>query len=378
MSNGPKPSQNITQLATSIAVLPPDLYAVAKRLLWVETAVGRLVPPESMRPWIEQRFGSVDTVQTQTIIKVTNRFTLEAAIFNPIRAQRPLGATSDDTMLERWITQELEDDIFYAPERDTPADMFGRIRGTHCITASNIAKYDGWHGVVIFNEPHPLHFSQEQLRDYLATAWRWLLAAHQRDQKAIYPFISWNCLPKSGASLVHGHMQVALAQNMPYVQVERWRRAAADYRAASVSAYFDDLYALHNDLGLALPPVGGVRRFAHLTPLRNREIVLTQLPTAQNPWPTTDPTLLVAFADALYTTIRMLMEHHNLRSFNVGIALPPLAEDGLDWQDFPILARIGDRGDALSNRSDVGVMEFYGTPCITADPFELTKDLATK
>ena len=33
----------------------------------------------------------------------------------------------------------------------TPEDVFGRIRGRHCITASNVAKYDGFHAVVIFD-----------------------------------------------------------------------------------------------------------------------------------------------------------------------------------------------------------------------------------
>jgi hypothetical protein len=41
----------------------------------------------------------------------------------------------------------------------------------------------------------------------------------------------------------------------------------------------------------------------------------------------------------------------------------------------PIIARIGDRGDPLTNRNDVGAMELFAAGCITADPFEVAAQL---
>src|SRR5262249_2524875 len=152
--------------------------------------------------------------------------------------------------------------------------LFGRIRGRFCVSASNVAKYDGWHGLVIFDEPHPLRFDRAQVRDYLDVAFRWIAAAHAYDERAIYPIITWNCLPKSGARLTHGHMQIALTRGMHYGRVENWRRAAETYRAQTGASYVDDLFAIHQALGLAIPNPGALRVFAHLTPIRNREIVL--------------------------------------------------------------------------------------------------------
>ena len=57
--------------------------------------------------------------------------------------------------------------MFARPLTDTTADVFGRIQGRFCVTASNVAKYDAWHGLIIPNEAQPLHFSAEQLEDCL-------------------------------------------------------------------------------------------------------------------------------------------------------------------------------------------------------------------
>lgn len=112
--------------------------------------------------------------------------------------------------------------------------------------------------------------SRAHVRDYLDVAWRWIEAAHAADPQAVYPLITWNCLPKSGASLAHGHMQVALGRDMTYTRVESWWHAAIAHHAASGRNYFDDLVLIHHALKLSLPERAGIARFAHLTPLRNR------------------------------------------------------------------------------------------------------------
>jgi hypothetical protein len=375
----------IETILDRVAALPEPLRRIFGELFYVNVVTGHAIPPPPMEEWVVQQFGAVAAVREQTIVKLANRLTLESALFNGLRARRPTHAGGDDTALEAWIARELaEHDIFRDPERDTTADVFGRIRGQYCVTASNVAKYDGWHGLVIFDEPHPLHFGAAQLRDYLETALRWIAAAHAHDPQAIYPIITWNCLPKSGATLMHGHMQIALAHGMHYARVECWRRAAEAYRTHTGANYYDDLFALHAALGLSIPSAGPTRIFAHLTPARNREIVVfanqegrqgdkeTRRPRAYfSLAPLLPVSLSEQVANAICTVLRNLIDEHGMRTFNLAIGLPPLVPANEDWSDMPIIARIADRGDPLTNRGDMGAMELFAAKVITADPFEV-------
>jgi hypothetical protein len=381
----------ISTLPDRIAALPDDTRRACERIFRVATMAGYTNPPPTMHAWVERYFGSVAAVRQQAIVRVVNTLTLEGALFNPLRARRPLDSSGGDAALEARIAAALAGgDIFHDPERDTTADLFGRIRGQFCVTASNAAKCDGWHGLVIFDEPHPLRFDLARLRDYLDTALRWVAAAHDRDAEAIYPLIVWNCLPKSGATQMHGHMQVLLARGMPYARAELWRRAAQTYRAEHAACYFDDLFAVHQALGLALPR-DEARAFAHLTPLRNREIVVFAAPTGGHGGTTGHSPMhmyggsslsamdaMDSLVDAVHVILRNLIDIQGVRAFNLGITFPPLHADGADWDDYPIIARVADRGDPLLASSDLGAIEFYATGCITADPFEVATAFRTK
>lgn len=352
----------ITGILERVAALERPLRAIAERLMYIDVVTGLTDPPAPMEPWIVRQFGSLAAVRRQTIVKITNRLTLEGAVFNLVRSMRPSEPTGGDAELEEWIAGELAAlDLFSRPLQDTTADTFGRIRGRFCTTAANVARCDGWHGLVIFDEPHPLRFGREQLRDYLEVALRWLGAAHQRDPAAIYPAIFWNCLPKSGATQMHGHMQLALAHGMHYARVEQWRRAAATYRQRYGANYFDDLYALHAALGLALPAGPGLRRFAHLTPLRNHETVILHAQEAL--------AVPAALADLIYDSLRALIERRAVRAFNVTIALPPFGAHRA-WRDVPAIVRLVDRGNPLTRRSDWGAFEMFLMGCVLTDPYD--------
>jgi hypothetical protein len=80
-------------------------------------------------------------------------------------------------------------------------------------------------------------------------------------------------------------------------------------------------------------------------------------------------------ADRLYAILRHLIDVRGMRAFNLTIAPPPLGPCGEDWEGFPILARLGDRGDPLAASSDLGATELYATGCVTADPFEVAAQL---
>jgi len=187
---------------------------------------------------------------------------------------------------------------------------------------------------------------------------------------------------------MHGHLQIALTRGMHYTQIERWRRAAEAYRARTGASYFDDLFALHADLGLTIPLNAETRVFAHLTPVRNREIVLLSDAVRRGgegvkgrkgeaiaPSPLRPLALSDGFTHALYQVLRRLIDELGMRAFNLAIALPPLGATPEDWHDMPIIARIADRGDPLTTRGDLGAMELFAANVITADPFEVAASL---
>lgn len=348
----------IVDLRARIAALPPDRRAVVDRLFEVTETVGRLDPPEAMAPWIEKLFGSVDAVRSQRIVRVTNRITHEGALFNELRARRPMEAKgADDARAE---IAKSEGDPFCHPETGTPADTFGRIRGEHAVTASNIAKYDGFHGVLVFDRHDPLApVDVARLADYLATCRRWAEAAHEADREARYYFLLWNSLWRAGGSIVHGHMQMTVTRGSHYPKVEAVREAASRYRSRYGADYFDDLVAAHDGLGLARR-VGDARVLATLVPIKERELVIVA------PRDGDEQSLAPALAAAVGA-------HRSLGvlSWNMAVYLPPLEDDGRDWSVSRTHARLVDRGDPGNRTSDIGAMELYAASVVSSDPYRV-------
>lgn len=229
----------IVNLAEIVQGLPEAERRRFQRIFLLSEVPGALTPPESMYDWIRGYFGSVEAVTTQRIVKVTNLVSWEGALYNELRARRPLEIRSGADLTR--IIAETRDGPFCKPLEGTPADTFGRVRGRHSITASNIAKYDGSHGVVIFDEHDPFVFAAEHVRDYIDTAWAWGQQAHAADPQAKYFFFMWNCIWKAAASLVHGHTQMTLTRDMHYPKIEFLRREAAAYQAQHGANYFADL-----------------------------------------------------------------------------------------------------------------------------------------
>jgi hypothetical protein len=349
-------------LQPTIATLPQMIDSLSDesrerfhRIFRLSSTVGYLTPPPVMEPWIERFFGSLQAVQTQTIVKVTNIITWEGALYNDLRASRPLEAREHNDVQQ--MIHSNGGGPFSNPLEGTPADTFGRVRGRHSITASNIAKYDGFHGLVIFDEHDPLHLSRETVSDYLDTALAWASEAHATDPSARYFFFMWNCLWKSGASITHGHAQMTLTRDMHYAKVEALRRAALTYRQQYGCSYFDDLYAIHKELGLSFGN-GQVRCLTYLTPIKEKEILLLADQINSD------------LKEQIYRVLYHFTQNLNVLSFNLALHMPPLtAPDHEDWSGFPVLVRVVDRGDLGSKVTDFGGMELYAQSVIGTDPF---------
>lgn len=350
--------RSILDLEEIVAGLPVDEAARIARLFAIEAATGRLVPPEHMHRWVERYFGSVEAVAAQKVVKVTNRTTLDETLFNELRARRPLEARIPAALAEEIA--RTAPDPFCEPELNTPADPFGRVHGARAVTASNIAKYDGSHGVIIFREHDPLAFNELSVVDALRVAEEWFALAHAENPAAVYPLFMWNCLWKSGASIPHGHAQVSLTRGMHYGKVERQRRDAKRYQAAYRAPYFEDLYQAHAALGLAAE-MDGVRVLAHLTPKKEKEVLLLAERVDE------------ALSRAIYRTLHTLVDQLNVVSFNLVLAEPPLVPTGEDWDDIPVVVHVVDRGDPLNRTSDIGAMELYAASVVSSDPFRVAE-----
>jgi hypothetical protein len=315
-----------------------------------------------MRPWIEGYFGSVEATLHQRIVRVTNLITCSGALFNPLRSLRPQSASNAGAPPVDWQSAfgGDKDDPLAEPLSLTPADSFGRVEGRFCVTGSNVAKFDGFHALVIFKERNPLLFDGETLADYIDTGLRWGRAAHAADPTAKYFLFIWNCLWRAGASLAHGHAQVLLGRGMHYPAVERERRSALAYREQYGSDYFDDLYRAHAAVGCGFEKAG-VRVLASLSPVKENEVVLmaSQL----------DGSLI----ERIHEALACLRDRVGVQSFNMALHMPPIAPVDEDWSGFPVIAHIVDRGALGSRTSDIGAMELYAANVITSDPLRLAR-----
>jgi hypothetical protein len=312
-----------------------------------------------MRGWIEERFGTVDLVRRQKIVKVTNVVTLEGVLFNWLRSARPIWREELDLDRELELSGDDPFDDLYAL---TPEDTFGRVEGEWCVTASNVAKFDGYHGVVIFKEKHPLRFTREQIHDYLNTGERWAALAHRSDPTAKYYFFLWNCLWRAGASLLHGHAQVLLGREMHYAAIEYQRRAALLFEAANRQNYFDALFTAHELVGAGFRR-NGVRVLANLAPVKEHEVILMA------------DEMNGALKDRVYEVLTCYRDRLGVTSFNLVLYRPPLAPTEESWDGFPVMVRIVDRGDPTTRTNDFGAMELYAASVVASDPLQLAQTL---
>ena len=350
---------SVVQIEDAIAALPHSERARFERIFSVSSTLGRLVPPDAMLPWIEKQFGSVDATREQKIVKITNVVTLEGVLFNWLRSSRPMWRQEID--LDAELDADMADPL-KDPYNGTPEDLFGRVRGKYCVTASNIAKFDGFHGLVVFNERHPLRFTREMVHDYVDTGGRWGDLAHASDPEAKYYVFLWNCLWRAGASLLHGHAQVIMGHGMHYAAVEYLRQRAAVYQAHNRANYFNDLFLAHESLGCAFEK-DGTKVIANLAPKKENEVLLFA------------PFVSTSLKDRIYETLECYRDRMGISSFNVIIYTPPWSDTPESWEGFPVVVRIVDRGDPSSRTADIGAMELYAASVVSSDPFVLARNL---
>jgi len=331
---------------------------VFERIYYLDAFNGELKLPKTMVPWVREQFGQTGHVASQKIIKITNRVTAESTVYNPLRALRPHNY-SRPAVKKHAGNKDEGADLFASPLENTAEDLFERVEGEYCITAGNVAKYEQYHCVVVFKNADPWDFGCNEVADYIETGWRWAHRAHEFDPDAQNCLFLWNCTNRAGASIRHGHAQVILGRGMQYVKIEHLRQYALLYEKKYRSSYFADLFAIHEVLGLGWK-AAGIRGMSYLTALKQNEVMILA------------PQLTMSLIKNIYRVLACYRDRLKVKSFNLSIAFPPLG-DCEGWEDFPVIARMVDRGDPADTSSDIGAMELYGGNVITSDPYETVR-----
>ena len=141
------------------------------------------------------------------------------------------------------------------------------------------------------------------------------------------------------------------------------RRAALTYRQQHGTSYFDDLFAIHKELGLTFSD-GAVRSLAYIMPIKEKEVVLMAKEVNDE------------LKEQIYRALYHFTNTLNVLSFNLALFPPPFqAPADEDWSDFPVLVRIVDRGDLGNKVNDFGGMELYAQSVIGTDPFFVAQEL---
>jgi hypothetical protein len=338
----------ITELDKMVEQLAEESRELFTRFYSFGISTSSLVIPREMEDWVKERFGSLERVERQRIVSVKNKFTGEHSLFNELRLDRPIESKA---VIELEELTERENCKFCNPETHTPADTFGRIKGDYSITAGNIAKYASYHSLIIFNEHNPLEIRREWIADYLRTAEQWFAEVSEPRGRKLHKFLLWNCLWRSAASIIHGHMQVTATEEQ-YGKLEVLEKVAADYERAFNASYFDELYEVHRSLGLARENKGE-RILVYLTPIKEKEIFVISRAAKSD-----------EMADTIYTLLSSYLQM-GVQSFNLAI---------FQLGGYHIV-RLLDRGSLEDRNSDIGAMELYAASVIATDPFKLAQVL---
>ncbi len=80
----------VLDLPATLAALTPGARERVERLFRIDVAVGTNDPPPEMHAWLRNQFGSVEAVQRQSIVRVTNRWSLDGSLISPLRGRRPV------------------------------------------------------------------------------------------------------------------------------------------------------------------------------------------------------------------------------------------------------------------------------------------------
>jgi len=337
-------TKTITKITEYVEGLPEKDKEITRALFEFIPLTGKLTLPKEMYPWVKKTFGSPESVEKQRIMRIRNKLTEDTALFNSVRSNRPMESTGNIDVEEVVRTAR---DPFSNPEPNTPLDEQGRIQGTYVTTSANVAKYDGDHSLIIFNEPNPYKVSEPAFIEAIQTAFTWFDKVGEG-----YPFLMWNCLWKSGASVVHTHMQMTMAHRKPYAYMRKIRKANTMCIESYEKPYFKAWRQAHDSLGLSYKTEYG-EIVSSITPVKERELVCF-------PKDITPETI----GSMIYSVKEAYLEA-GVQSFNMGLYIPKSSS-------IPLHFRFVDRGKLDTKTTDFGGVEVLAEEKIVGnDPYNV-------
>lgn len=308
---------------------------------------------------------NLDFVKNQTVVTTYNRYTEEYSMFNEVRRYRPgyleRLSPENEHIIQQAITDSAGPDKcdFCSLER-TAEDPFGRIISKHCYTASNVAKYEQWHGLIVAKVHSPLVFDKDMLQDYMETAHEWYRRVNRLDPAAQFPHLMWDAGKRAAASQIHQHLQMIITQDRYLTRTEHTKAASIRFEQDHSLNYWEELIGVHEQLGLATRS-GPTVALSYLAPIKEREMMII-----------TENSHHPSFGRAIAAALHALTDDVGCRAFSLAISFAPLDEQGNTAPSaFPAIARVVDRGSPMDTRSDVGAMEFWGANNVGADPYHI-------
>ncbi|XP_059141627.1 uncharacterized protein LOC131929436 [Physella acuta] len=344
-----------------------DLYEKFAAIYLIEKRVGSVKIPGTfvfkVKEWLGNKNELYEELFRQNIIHISNMYTRETTVFNPLRDKRPVTKPkeSEEDYLERITKESAVNCDFCKYKNYTAEDEFGRVESELSFTASNIFKLDRLHAVVTIKDHDPVNWSYDQYMDMMRLTNVWLDKAFRNEPDAMFPAIIWDLLPKSGSSQLHPHDQVFLSPNRYQGMVESWRRAAQDYYSDLHSNYFTDLITIYSALGLAVPFKSAVA-LASLTPRKDNEVVIIA-PEASDD-----------FFELIYYVLRGYMDDLKKYSFSLGGGYPAMDKNCKNGR-IPAFVRIITRGVMTEIRTDISALELFTATNVNIDPYKVVANI---
>lgn len=399
----------VSDLVARVSALSPQTRELCRAIYHVSARHSEVVIPPKFEPkmvrWTlhagQTAAAALDAARAQTVVCVTDVVHGQTAHFNPLRASKPVAfkkAESTDgsgsSALDEIAASAGPGCDFCAPLEMTGEERWGRLRGSHSVTAANAFRADGAHGLLVFARHDPLAITLDELADGLEVIERWLVAAaaeapRQRvDGDAppagdgmLWPTVWLNALHKSSASQIHAHAQMMLSP-VPHGRTRLHARARAEFAEATrarggggVSGggdFWADLSRVHTELGLGVRH-GKAHVLASLTPhVPAGEILVIGDIGAS----------LAELAAPIHAGLRALIDERGCKSYSLVFALEPFSTDAGGRSESAaggrVIATLLDRGADLDARTaDVGGIDLViGSTISNSDPFDLARAIA--
>ena len=343
----------------------------------------------------------VERDSVQDVVTLSNLASGEQAVFNVARHRKPQtfakgGAKAHDFDPTREGGKRCD---FCDPLRFTATDAWGRFETAHVVTASNLFKCAGQHGLILFRRHEPLGHTLGEVGDMFKAFHWWVGEAlgaegQARGEGYFYPMLVWNVLPRAGASQYHGHAQTLLTESAPPA-IHRWSvlgqglgaGLGSDGLARISPDYVERLMRAHRRVGLVREVVSSRLTDGGGEVAQNEDVPLPPAYIWASLTPVQDMELVVycedgggaTFLSAFYAALTTLTREMGVLTFNAAAyTLAPVSTSAgaTHWSSGPTVARFVQRGDMASGASDYGCLEvFAGTKVARTDPFVLVAAL---